>query len=95
MSALCGLGVDNAYVDVSAAEIPILDGSAVVLGGKAWAEWQKHLGTAVLATQRTDGNARGSWDPACAWGEDGGRVYATAILCLTLQVYYRYGKLAR
>ncbi len=28
MSALCGLGVDNAYVDVSAAEIPILDGSA-------------------------------------------------------------------
>jgi hypothetical protein len=64
-------------------------------GGKAWAEWQKHLGTAVLATQRTDGNARGSWDPACAWGEDGGRVYATAILCLTLQVYYRYGKLAR
>ena len=28
MSALCGLGVDNAYVDVSAPEIPILDGSA-------------------------------------------------------------------
>ena len=28
MSALCGLGVDNAYVDVSAAELPILDGSA-------------------------------------------------------------------
>ena len=28
MSALCGLGVDNAFVDVSAPEIPILDGSA-------------------------------------------------------------------
>jgi UDP-3-O-[3-hydroxymyristoyl] N-acetylglucosamine deacetylase len=28
MSAFCGLGVDNAYVDVSAAELPILDGSA-------------------------------------------------------------------
>ena len=28
MSALCGLGIDNAYVDVSAPEIPILDGSA-------------------------------------------------------------------
>ena len=28
MSALCGLGVDNAYVDVSAPELPILDGSA-------------------------------------------------------------------
>ncbi|WP_341678222.1 UDP-3-O-acyl-N-acetylglucosamine deacetylase [Niveibacterium sp. SC-1] len=28
MSALAGLGVDNAYVDVDAEEIPILDGSA-------------------------------------------------------------------
>lgn len=28
MSALCGLGVDNACIDVSAAELPILDGSA-------------------------------------------------------------------
>ena len=28
MSALAGLGVDNAYVDLDAAEVPILDGSA-------------------------------------------------------------------
>ena len=28
MSAFAGLGVDNAYVDVSAAEVPIMDGSA-------------------------------------------------------------------
>ena len=28
MSALAGLGIDNVYVDVDAAEIPILDGSA-------------------------------------------------------------------
>ncbi len=28
MSALAGLGVDNAYVDLSASEVPILDGSA-------------------------------------------------------------------
>ena len=28
MSALSGLGIDNAYVDVDAAEIPIMDGSA-------------------------------------------------------------------
>lgn len=64
-------------------------------GGPAWIEWQKHLRTAVVATQRSDGNFLGSWDPLCAWGEDGGRVYTTAILALTLQVYYRYGKLAR
>jgi UDP-3-O-[3-hydroxymyristoyl] N-acetylglucosamine deacetylase len=28
MSALAGLGVDNAYVDLTAAEVPIMDGSA-------------------------------------------------------------------
>ncbi|WP_447553164.1 UDP-3-O-acyl-N-acetylglucosamine deacetylase [Vreelandella sp. EE22] len=28
MSAFAGLGIDNAYVDISAAEIPIMDGSA-------------------------------------------------------------------
>jgi UDP-3-O-[3-hydroxymyristoyl] N-acetylglucosamine deacetylase len=28
MSAMCGLGIDNAYVDVSGAEVPIMDGSA-------------------------------------------------------------------
>ena len=28
LSALAGLGIDNAYVDVSSAEIPIMDGSA-------------------------------------------------------------------
>ncbi len=28
LSALAGLGIDNAYVDVSAAEVPIMDGSA-------------------------------------------------------------------
>ncbi len=28
MSALAGLGVDNAYIDLDAAEVPILDGSA-------------------------------------------------------------------
>src|SRR5687767_8702575 len=28
MSALSGLGIDNAYVEVSAAEVPIMDGSA-------------------------------------------------------------------
>jgi UDP-3-O-[3-hydroxymyristoyl] N-acetylglucosamine deacetylase len=28
MSALSGLGIDNAYVDIDAAELPIMDGSA-------------------------------------------------------------------
>jgi UDP-3-O-[3-hydroxymyristoyl] N-acetylglucosamine deacetylase len=28
MSALCGLGIDNVYIDLSAGEVPIMDGSA-------------------------------------------------------------------
>ena len=28
MSALCGLGIDNAYIDITGAELPIMDGSA-------------------------------------------------------------------
>ena len=40
-------------------------------------------------------NLLGSWDPIGAWGEDGGRVYSTAILVLTLEAYYRYSRLVR
>lgn len=35
----------------------------------------------------------GSWDPIDAWGSVGGRVYATAINVLTLEVFERYQKL--
>ena len=60
------------------------------MGRRHWREWRKHLSPAVVQTQRSDGNYDGSWDPAGAWGEDGGRVYSTAILVLTLEAYYRY-----
>jgi UDP-3-O-[3-hydroxymyristoyl] N-acetylglucosamine deacetylase len=46
MSALAGLGIDNAYVDVSAPEVPIMDGSAgpfVFLLQSAGIEEQKAL----------------------------------------------------
>ncbi len=36
----------------------------------------------------------GSWDPIDAWGSAGGRVYATAINALTLEVYYRYKRVS-
>ncbi len=65
------------------------------MGGRHWQEWSRHLTPAVLRTQRQDGNFHGSWDPAGAWGQDGGRVYATAILALTLEAYHRYTRLIR
>lgn len=59
-------------------------------GGKPWKSWNKALKTAVLATQSKSGGQKGSWDPIGPWGYAGGRVYATAMQCLTLEVYYRY-----
>ncbi|MCC6781951.1 MAG: terpene cyclase/mutase family protein [Planctomycetes bacterium] len=63
------------------------------MGENWWKTWEKHLNDAVVKTQRQDGNYLGSWDPICVWGEDGGRVYSTALLCLTLEAYYRYSRI--
>ncbi|HEX5054161.1 MAG TPA: prenyltransferase/squalene oxidase repeat-containing protein [Planctomycetota bacterium] len=68
------------------------------MGGRHWTDWQKMLEPAVVKTQHREKehkNLYGSWDPIDAWGEDGGRVYSTAILVLTLEAYYRYSKLLR
>ncbi|MCB9898702.1 MAG: hypothetical protein H6825_11920 [Planctomycetes bacterium] len=61
------------------------------VGGSAWKRWEKALGEAVLPSQQKTGERRGSWDPqADPWGRQGGRVYSTALLTLTLEVYFRY-----
>ena len=62
-------------------------------GGNEWKAWKKAIEKALLPNQRQDkGNFKGSWDPAGPWGEDGGRVYSTAICALILEVYYRYAQ---
>ena len=64
------------------------------VGGRPWTTWSTKLNGAALKTQKTAGNAKGSWDPVDAWGEDGGRVYSTAIMVLCLEAYYRYAKVS-
>jgi len=59
-------------------------------GGPKWQKWSKALREALIRNQRRGGCADGSWDPVGKWGMVGGRVYATAINALTLEVYYRY-----
>jgi len=62
-------------------------------GGSEWKGWKKSIEKALLPNQRKEpGNFKGSWDPVGPWGEDGGRVYSTAICALMLEVYYRYAK---
>lgn len=61
-------------------------------GGPAWETWNSRLKEILLALQLGDdaGSAAGSWDPISRRAETGGRVYATAISVLCLEVYYRY-----
>ena len=59
-------------------------------GGPQWDVWNGRLQGALLPLQhRAGGPLDGSWDPDPAWGGHGGRVYATALAALTLEVYYR------
>ena len=59
-------------------------------GGPQWDAWNGRLQGALLPLQhRAGGPLDGSWDPDTAWGGHGGRVYATALAALTLEVYYR------
>ena len=60
------------------------------VGGREWTAWNNRMKPAIIDTQRGDGNFGGSWDPVGPWGEDGGRVYSTALMTMCLEVYYRY-----
>jgi hypothetical protein len=71
------------------------------MGDKFWQKWRKPLMNALLENQRgfrkgeTVENAEtldeyGSWDAVDAWHLAGGRVYSTAMNCLTLQTEWRY-----
>jgi hypothetical protein len=62
------------------------------VGGDAWRQWNGALKSAVVDHQRKSGCAAGSWDPVGPWGADGGRIYSTALMTMTMEVYYRYAR---
>jgi len=57
------------------------------VGGRAWATWRGKLEEALLRSQQPPGSGAraGSWDPIDPWGEEGGRVYSTALMALALE----------
>jgi UDP-3-O-[3-hydroxymyristoyl] N-acetylglucosamine deacetylase len=69
LSALAGLGIDNAYVDVSAPEVPIMDGSAgpfVFLIQSAGVEEQNAAKKFIRIKRKVvveDGDKRASFEP--------------------------------
>jgi Ca-activated chloride channel family protein len=60
--------------------------------GPMWKKWNEPMKNALVPSQKTgkEGCLHGSWDPTSRWAEPGGRIWATAINSLTLEVYYRY-----
>jgi hypothetical protein len=60
--------------------------------GRYWKSWNEQMKDSLVKNQKTqsDGCQNGSWDSIGRWCFEGGRVYATAINVLTLEVYYRY-----
>jgi len=73
-------------------------------GGKEWKKWNKQMKPELLKAQIKGGCADGSWPVANAreipgfknWHERlAGKVYATTLTILTLEVYYRYSPLFR
>jgi hypothetical protein len=60
-------------------------------GGKSWTDWNNVMRDYLVKSQIKEGAAAGSWNPGRTFGDGkGGRLYATALSCMTLEVYYRY-----
>ena len=60
------------------------------MGGEYWKGWKDAMSETLCKAQHKGGCADGSWDPNISFGDRGGRLFATALGCLTLEVYYRY-----
>lgn len=62
-------------------------------GGREWTAWNSKMRDNLVNTQSKDGNTAGSWffnAPQRHSSDGGGRLYTTALACMTLEVYYRY-----
>ncbi len=65
-------------------------------GGREWKAWNKNVKQLLLISQKKRGRHPGSWDPGdFEWGDQGGRIYTTAMSVCTLEVYYRHLPLFR
>ncbi len=60
------------------------------VGGRTFEEWNPRMRDALIQSQSRDGHAKGSWYFDDPWCEVGGRLYATAMAAMTLEVYYRF-----
>ena len=57
--------------------------------GPIWKEWNKSMKEIYVTLQKATGDQKGSWDPKGNHVNAGGRVLATGLAVLSLEVYYR------
>ena len=64
-------------------------------GGPLWTKWNTKLRDSLVNSQSKDGDLAGSWffnapGKGRHISDKAGRLYTTALACMTLEVYYRY-----
>lgn len=66
------------------------------MGGQHFKKWNEPVRDMIVENQRVgDPSIDGSWDYDSKYCMHGGRVMSTALLCLCLEVYYRYDQIYR
>ncbi len=78
----------NMYYNYYATQVMIqYDGD----NGPLWTKWNEKMKPQLVSSQAKNGHETGSWyfDERGHVTERGGRLYCTAMSCMTLEVYYR------
>jgi Ca-activated chloride channel family protein len=65
------------------------------MGRSNWKGWNPPMKTALVPTQSKKDCENGSWNPVGAKGKIMGKVWVTALNILTLEIYYRYGRILK
>ena len=63
--------------------------------GEYWDAWNLALRDSLVASQIKEGTLSGTWEPTDSWEGSGGRIYATSLRLLMLEIYYRHLPLYR
>jgi hypothetical protein len=78
------LGVETSYYWYHATQV------MYHVQGQHWKAWNGRLRDLLVSSQVAKGTQAGSWTPQDHREKPGGRLYATALRVLMLEVYYRH-----
>jgi hypothetical protein len=85
--AAIGPSTDNVYYNYYAAQLLFQYTGGE---GELWETWNTKLRNFLIDAQAKEGHEKGSWFLTGHHSGAGGRLYSTAMCCMTLEVYYRH-----